>query len=106
MAVTPLVRASRSFTPALSLIVCRYQLVPGVCSKSYGLNVANMAGLYRSIVKCAERKASELAVATAAARTPQASALRRLCALLDAHGAEAPTAEDTRTVLSLLPQLQ
>eukprot|EP00055_Hartaetosiga_balthica_P004931 m.13709 g.13709 ORF g.13709 m.13709 type:complete len:1251 (+) comp4189_c0_seq1:110-3862(+) len=34
-----------------------YKLQPGVCSKSYGMNVAHMAGVLDSVVDCAKQKA-------------------------------------------------
>ncbi|KAJ1907253.1 DNA mismatch repair protein msh6 [Tieghemiomyces parasiticus] len=36
-----------------------YKLVPGVCPKSYGMNVANMAGIPNNVVDRAERVAEE-----------------------------------------------
>eukprot|EP00730_Choanoeca_flexa_P003225 TRINITY_DN11332_c0_g2_i4.p1 TRINITY_DN11332_c0_g2~~TRINITY_DN11332_c0_g2_i4.p1 ORF type:complete len:1069 (+),score=317.75 TRINITY_DN11332_c0_g2_i4:188-3208(+) len=36
-----------------------YKLTPGVCSKSYGMNVAHMAGVPAGIIRLAEAKAAE-----------------------------------------------
>eukprot|EP00039_Didymoeca_costata_P022582 m.4776 g.4776 ORF g.4776 m.4776 type:complete len:1204 (+) comp3101_c0_seq1:98-3709(+) len=40
-------------------VVFLYKLLPGVCSKSYGLNVASMAGIGDEIVASAEQKSRE-----------------------------------------------
>lgn len=74
----------------LGFAYCRYQLQPGVCSKSYGLNVANMAGLPCEIVDRADKKAAELeasckGTALGASLTRDTAILRRLCGMLDVN---------------------
>mmetsp|Transcript_28787 Transcript_28787/g.86393 ORF Transcript_28787/g.86393 Transcript_28787/m.86393 type:complete len:1227 (-) Transcript_28787:2817-6497(-) len=81
-----------------------YQLERGVCSKSYGLNVANMAGLPSAIVDYAEKKAAELETSCHGAGTVgldarDASVVRQLCSLLDAE--PAPAADEYQPALSL-----
>ncbi|EPX73720.1 MutS protein [Schizosaccharomyces octosporus yFS286] len=41
-----------------------YKLEDGICPKSYGMNVANMAGLPESVIDAAERKSEEMEATT------------------------------------------
>ena len=41
-----------------------YKLVAGVCSKSYGMNVAGMAGVPSNVINMAEEKAHQFELAT------------------------------------------
>lgn len=61
-----------------------YQLTRGVAHRSYGLNVARLAGIPPAILRASEAKAHELelAVATRAGATRQAAVVRDLIAAL------------------------
>ena len=41
-----------------------YKLISGVCSKSYGMNVAGMAGVPSTVINMAEEKAHQFELAT------------------------------------------
>ncbi|KPA80136.1 putative mismatch repair protein MSH8 [Leptomonas pyrrhocoris] len=59
--------ASRSCAPASALtsVVFLYRLVPGICARSYGVEVALMAGIPASLVHLAKSKSDSLSRNTA-----------------------------------------
>eukprot|EP00041_Stephanoeca_diplocostata_P029567 m.877656 g.877656 ORF g.877656 m.877656 type:complete len:1327 (+) comp23582_c0_seq5:181-4161(+) len=85
-----------------------YKLASGVCSKSYGLNVATMAGLPTDLVAQAETKACELAEATSkrlgTRRSELSDTCRTLIDALDAADTQC-SADDLARINALLLQL-
>lgn len=59
-------------------VVFLYKLQPGVCSKSYGMNVASMAGVPASVIEVAESKAEEFERESCRSRSTRARAFGRL----------------------------
>jgi DNA mismatch repair ATPase MutS len=71
-----------------------YRLTPGVANRSFGLNVARMAGLPAGVVRRAGVKARELELATA-----RRSAIRTMGSPADVAAAAAAAEAPTRAAL-------
>ena len=80
--------------PAGEHIEFMYKLTPGVAHRSFGLNVARMAGLPPGLVRRAGVKARELELATA-----RRSALRTMGSEADVETSAAAAEKPTRDVL-------